>query len=230
MSIALRTINTDLYRYTVDMSLKESSLLQSLRKETLALPEGNMISSPEQAQFIGLLIRMMQAKHVLEIGTFTGYTALVMAQSIPDDGHVLTCDRQNSATSIAQKYWKAAAVDHKIRYKVQPGLTVLDDLLATGQANHYDLAYIDADKNNTIHYYEKLLTLLRPGGVIVIDNILWQGKVLQADPEDQQTLAIQTLNQTLYNDPRVSISTLLMGDGITLAYKMDPTDVSQNKT
>ena len=169
---------------------------------------------------MALLLRLMGAKKVLEIGTFMGYSALCMALALPPDGTVTACDVSEDYTAIARRYWQAAGVADKITLRLAPALDTLDALLATGQAGTFDFAFIDADKVNYRHYYEKSLALLRPGGLIAIDNVLWGGDVADPDiTDDPDTIALRNLNQTLHQDDRIDLSMLVIADGLTLALK-----------
>lgn len=219
MSSQPSTINADLYRYAVAQNTDEHPLLTQLRQETLALPAGKMISSVEQVQFIQLLIKLMSAERIIEIGTFTGYTSLAMAMAVPDDGKVLTCDINPQTTQIAQRYWHQADVVQRIELQLSPAIDLLDKLISQ-HVPSFDLAYIDADKKNNRHYYEKLLELICPGGVIIIDNVLWKAKVIDEACCDSQTESIRDFNQFVAQDSRVENFTLMLGDGITLARKV----------
>ena len=219
--MANRTLNlTDaLYDYLLSVSLRESEVLQQLRQETATHRMSQMQIAPEQGQFMALLLRLMAAKKVLEIGVFTGYSALCMASVLPDDGQLLACDVSEDYTAIARRYWQLAGVDHKIDLRIAPALKTLDALLAEGHAETFDFAFIDADKSNYPHYYERSLQLIRPGGLIALDNVLWSGRV--ADPNETQTRTerIRTLNQSLHTDKRIDLSVLPIADGLTLALK-----------
>lgn len=220
MSVEGIEISNELYRYAVEHTLREADILRELREETLALPGGQMMSSPEQVQFIAMLIKLMQAKQVLEVGTFTGYASLAMAMALAPEGKLTTCDIDHQAPAIGQRYWQQAGVISKIQLVTAPALTLLDAMILQGQANQYDLAYIDADKQNNHHYFEKLLLLIRPGGVLIIDNVLWKGRVIDSEIIDARTQSIRRFNEALYQDQRVELSMLTMGDGLTLARKV----------
>jgi predicted O-methyltransferase YrrM len=180
---------------------------------------GQMQISPEQGQFMAFLIQLIGAKKALEIGVFTGYSSLAVALALPDDGTLIACDVSEDYTAIARTYWQKAGVDHKIDLRIAPALDTLDDLIAKGEANSFDFAFIDADKSSYDDYYERSLQLVRVGGVIAIDNVLWSGRV--ADPSDTQkrTRMIRALNTKLHHDHRVTLSLLPVGDGLTLAMK-----------
>lgn len=219
--MANRTLNlTDaLYDYLLSVSLREADVLQQLRQETAKHRMSQMQIAPEQGQFMALLLRLMGAKKVLEIGVFTGYSSLCMASALPDDGQLLACDVSEDYTAIARRYWQLAGVDHKIDLRIAPALETLDALLAGGQAETFDFAFIDADKSNYPQYYERSLQLIRPGGLIALDNVLWSGRV--ADPTETQnrTERIRALNQSLHTDDRIELSLLPIADGLTLALK-----------
>ena len=213
-------LRLSLHSYLLATSLREPGILEKLRQETAQHHSGNMQIAPEQGQFMALLLRLMGAKKVLEIGTFTGYSSLCMALTLPDDGTLTACDVSEEYTAIARRYWQTAGVADKITLHLAPALDTLAQLLATDQAGTFDFAFIDADKTNYGHYYEKSLELLRPGGLIAIDNVLWGGAV--ADPvitDDPDTLALRHLNQTLHHDHRIELSMLPIADGLTLALK-----------
>ena len=216
-----RSINlTDrLYDYLHANSLREPQVLAELRAETAAMPEHGMQISPEQGQFMGLLLRLMAARRVIEVGTFTGYSSTAMAMALPADGRILCCDVSEKYTAVARRAWAKAGVAEKITLKLAPEAEKLDAEIKAGRGGHYDFCFIDADKSNYDHYYERALVLLRAGGLIAIDNVLWGGAV--ADPSDQSedTAAIRRLNAKLKDDRRVDLSMLPIGDGLTLAMK-----------
>ena len=174
-------LTDSLYDYLLSISLRESPLLLQLREETAALPTRSMQIAPEQGQFMGLLLRLMGARLCLEVGVYTGYSSLAAALALPDDGRIVACDVSEEWTSIARRYWRAAGVEHKIDLRLAPAVQTLDSLVAAGQAGRYDVAFIDADKASYLAYYERALLLLRTGGLILVDNTLWSGRV--ADPE-----------------------------------------------
>jgi len=210
---------TQLYDYILSVSLREPAILTQLRQETAKLPDAEMQISPDQGQFLALLIQLINAKKTLEIGTFTGYSALWMALALPDDGVVIACDIDQEYTAITHRYWQAAGVGNKIQLNLAPALDTLEHLLVTGEENTFDFIFIDADKVNYDAYYEKALQLLRVGGVIAIDNTLWGGKVANLDVQDEDTLAIRALNQKIHQDPRVNVCLVPMADGVTLVMK-----------
>lgn len=219
MSRNTLNLTSQVYEYLLQVSLRESPLLASLRQETLNLPESNMQIAPEQGQFMSLLVKLLNAKYLLEVGTFTGYSALAVAEALPDDGHITCCDVSEEFTSIAQRYWEKSGLKHKFMLKLQPALDTLEGLLAEGQEEKYDMAFIDADKGNYLNYYEKCLQLIRSGGVILIDNVLWNGAVADSNNQEEDTLAIRALNEHLHTDNRVDLSLVPIGDGLTLVRK-----------
>ena len=213
-----RTLNLDdsLYQYLLDVSLRETSLLKRLRDETQALPMARWQVAPEQGQFLALLVKLTGAKRLLEVGTFTGYSALCMAQALPDDGLLICCDIAGDYNATARRYWQEAGVAQRIDLRLAPALETLDTLDQPGQ---FDLMFIDADKANYPNYLEHALRLLRVGGLAVFDNTLWSGRVLESNPESADTRAIQALNRALKEDQRVDLSLLPIGDGLTLCRK-----------
>ena len=216
-----KTVNLtdELYEYLLSISLNESPLLRRLREETASLDEASCQVSPEQGQFMGLLVQLMGARRVLEIGTFTGYSSLCMALALPAHGLVTACDISEEWTAIARRYWKEAGVDDRIELRIAPALNTLDRLLAEGHERKFDLIFIDADKENYVGYYEYSLRLLRSGGLILVDNVLWSGKVIESDMQDVDTVSIRAFNEYLKNDKRISLSVIPLSDGLTLAVK-----------
>jgi len=194
-------------------------MLTQLRQETAQHPMSMMQIAPEQGQFMALLVQLIGARKTLEVGVFTGYSALVVALALPPDGKVVACDVSEEYTSIARRYWQQAGVADKIDLRIAPALDTLDQLLTSGQANSFDFAFIDADKSNYDGYYERSLQLVRPGGLIAIDNVLWNGDVADPNVNDTRTNAIRALNQKIYEDDRVSMSLVPIADGLTLAMK-----------
>jgi predicted O-methyltransferase YrrM len=209
-----------LHQYLLANSVREPEVLANLRQETDRHPLSNMQISPEQGQLMGLLVQLIGAKKCLEIGVFTGYSSLSVALNLPDDGRIVACDVSDEFTAIARKYWQAAGVSEKIDLQIAPALETLDRLLANGEAGTFDFAFIDADKNNYAAYYDRCFDLVRQGGLILVDNVLWYGRVI--DPtmnEDKRTQAIKEINQQIYQDDRVQISLIPIGDGLTIARK-----------
>lgn len=216
-----RSLNLDqpLYQYLLDVSLRETALLQQLRAETAQLAVARWQIAPEQGQFMALLIKLIGAKRVLEIGTFTGYSSLCMASAMAEDSLLVCCDTSQEYTDIARRYWRQAGVAERIELRLAPALQSMAELERSGHSESFDLIFIDADKANYLAYLEHALVLLRSGGVLLFDNTLWSGRVLETLPESADTQAIQTLNRRLKNDPRVDLSLLPIGDGLTLCRK-----------
>jgi predicted O-methyltransferase YrrM len=216
-----RTLSLDdaLYSYLLDVSLRETPVQLRLREETAGLPVAQWQIAPEQGQFMAMLVQLTGARQLLEIGTFTGYSALSMAQAMSADAQLLCCDIDEQYTSIARRYWEEAGVASRIQLRLAPALETLGALVREGRAESFDLIFIDADKTNYPAYLEHALVLARPGGVILFDNTLWSGRVLEARPESADTRAIQSLNRRLKLDQRVDISLLPIGDGLTLCRK-----------
>jgi len=212
-------VNEALYKYIVSVSLREPDVLRRLREETARHPRAVMQISADQGQFMNLLVKMLGVKRAIEVGVFTGYSSLSVALALPDDGKLIALDVSEEYTSIARRYWKEAKVDHKVDLRLAPGTESLDKIIAAGESGRYDFAFIDADKVNYLHYYEKLLVLLRPGGVIAIDNVLWDGKVANPAANDEDTVAIRKLNEHISKDSRVEISLLPVADGLFLCRK-----------
>lgn len=212
-------LDSQLYQYLLSVSLREPEVLTKLRHETIKLPGNIMQISPDQGQFMALLVQLMGAKKTIEIGVFTGYSSLAVALALPPDGKIIACDIDEKCTAIARKYWQEAGVSSKIDLRLAPALETLDNLLEDGRANSFDFAFIDADKRNYANYYERCLQLIRPGGLVAIDNVLWFGSVIDPEATDKRTLAIREFNRQLHQDERVSISMLPVADGLTLAMK-----------
>ena len=212
-------LDSQVYEYLLAVSLREHEVLTKLRQETDRHQASIMQISPEQGQFMALLVKLLAAKKTLDIGVFTGYSSLVVALALPDDGVVVACDRDPEATKIARRHWQEAQVEHKIDFRLAPALDTLNELIADGQVGSFDFAFIDADKRNYANYYECCLTLLRPGGIVAIDNVLWFGSVADPRDVDKRTIAIREFNQKVYQDERVEVSMLPVADGLTLAMK-----------
>ncbi|MDT8281837.1 MAG: class I SAM-dependent methyltransferase [Gammaproteobacteria bacterium] len=216
-----RTLSIDdrIYDYLCDISINEPELLRQLREETAQIEYSVMQISPEQGQFMSLLIKLMRAERAIEIGTFTGYSSICVASAMPDNGRLICCDISPQWTDMAEKYWALAGLENKIQLFTQPAEKTLQALLDDGAEKTFDFIFIDADKQNYIMYYEMALQLLRKGGLIAMDNTLWSGAV--ADPENMEpgTRAIRRFNDMIKQDKRVSQSLLTIGDGLTLILK-----------
>jgi predicted O-methyltransferase YrrM len=212
-------LEQSLYDYLLSVSLREPTILTQLRQETSQLPMSRMQISPEQGQFMALLVKLIGAKKTLEVGVFTGYSSLVVALALPADGKIVACDVSEEYTSVARRYWQQAGVVDKIDLHIAPALETLDKLLTAGEAETFDFAFIDADKSNYDNYYERSLELIRPGGLIAIDNVLWSGKVADTEIQDNQTNKIRALNRKLHEDSRITLSLVPIADGLTLAMK-----------
>jgi predicted O-methyltransferase YrrM len=220
MSNKSLTLDDRLYDYLLSASLRESDALRNLREETAKLPQAGMQISPEQGQFMALLVKLMGAKRILEIGVFTGYSSIAMAEALPEDGKLTALDLDENWTAIARRYWRSAGVLEKIELRLGPALKSLDRLIEEGHAGHYDLIFIDADKTGYAEYFERALVLLRSGGLVLLDNLLWGGKPADPEADDADTTAIRALNLKLRCDPRIRFSLLPLADGLGLAYKL----------
>jgi predicted O-methyltransferase YrrM len=219
MSSENRFVADDVDDYLVAVSPPEDPSREGLRLATIGLSGASMQISPGQGRLMALLTRLMGARRAIEVGVFTGYSALCVAQALPDDGHLVACEIDDEHVDLARRFWEEAGVAHKIDLRLAPALHTLDALLDTGESGRFDLGFIDADKENYAEYFERLLRLLRPGGLILIDNVLWGGRVLDLSLDDPDTAAIRLLNQALRNDARVDSSLLPIGDGLMLARK-----------
>ena len=217
----MRALNLDerLYGYLLDHSLREHPVQRELREATRDMKHGGMQIGPEQGQFMGLLAKLIGARRTLEVGVFTGYSALSVALALPADGRVVACDVNEEWTAMARKYWAKANVAERIDLRLAPATETLDKLIAAGEAGRFDFAFIDADKPNYPAYYERSLVLLRKGGLIAIDNTLWSGAVADPSNNDRDTVAIRAINDFVHGDARVEMSLLPIGDGLTLAMK-----------
>jgi len=216
-----RSIQLDdaLYDYLSAHSLREPEILTRLREQTAELPESVMQIAPEQGQFMALLAQLIGARTYLEVGTFTGYSALAVCLAMPADGQVVACDVSEPFTSIGRRFWQEAGVADRIDLRLAPAVETLDALIAEGRSGTFDFAFIDADKENYDAYYESALELLKKGGLVAIDNVLWDGSVINPKKQDADTNAIRALNDKVHEDTRVDISLVPIGDGLTLARK-----------
>ena len=212
-------IDDKIYDYILNNSLRDMPILEKLREETIKMPDGRMQISSDQGQFMALLVRMLGVKKIVEVGTFTGYSSLVMALALPENGQIVACDISEEYTEVAQRFWQEAGVVDKIDLRLGLAVETLTEILSNGEAGTFDMAFIDADKRNYKVYYEKCLELLRPGGLILIDNVLWYGKPAILEETDTNTTAIRNFNKNIYKDERVEMSMITVGDGLTLALK-----------
>jgi caffeoyl-CoA O-methyltransferase len=219
MSNKSLNLSDRLYDYLLSVSLREPEVLAELRQETAGHPRSAMQIAPDQGQFMAFLIRLIGAKKALEVGVFTGYSSLCVALALPPEGKLIACDISEEYTAIARRYWQKAGVTDKIDLRIAPALETLDQLVTAGQTNSFDFAFIDADKENYLNYYERALQLVRPGGLIAVDNVLWGGAVADPAVQDESTQAIRAFNQTLHRDERVDLSLVAIADGLTLAMK-----------
>ncbi len=219
MSNQTLNLTPQLYQYLLSVSLRETPILKALREKTAQLSGHEMQISPEQGQFMALLVELIDAKKTLEIGVYTGYSSLAVALALPADGRIIACDVNTETSNIAKSFWQKAGVAEKIELKLAPALETLDQLIKQGETNTFDFVFIDADKQNYSNYYERSLSLVRPGGLILIDNVLWSGRVADSKNHDKQTEAIRQLNQKISEDKHVSMSLLPLGDGLTLVRK-----------
>ena len=220
MSQETLELTPSLYEYFQETTLREPESLKRLRAKTHKMGQvGRMQICPEQGQFMGLLIELVDARNLVEVGTFTGYSSLACALALPADGKLLTCDMNPEWTKMARQAWDEAGVAHKIDLRLAPATETLSALLEEGKAGTFDIAFIDADKKNYDDYYELCLKLLRQGGVILVDNVLWGGAVADPEEQDENTVAIRALNKKMQSDERVTFSMLTIGDGLSLARK-----------
>ena len=220
MSRVHTPITDELAQYIREVTLREPEALRKQREETREHPHANMQTSPEQGQFLHLLARVAGARRTLEVGVFMGYSSTWVALALPPGGKVIACDVSEEYTARARQTWREAGVEDKVDLRLAPALQTLDGLIAGGQAGSFDFAFIDADKTNYANYYERALTLLRPGGVIAVDNVLWDGHVIDPAVTDADTEAIRAFNRKLHADSRIALSMATMGDGLALACKL----------
>jgi caffeoyl-CoA O-methyltransferase len=219
MSVRTLSLDTKLYDYLLAVSVREPRVLAELREETSRLPSAGMQISPEQGQLMRLLVELIGARRCIEVGVFTGYSSLCVALSLPTDGKLVACDVNAEYTEMARRYWRKADVEERIELRLAPALETLDGLIGSGQAGSFDFAFVDADKENYLGYYDRCLTLLRPGGLLAIDNVLWGGSVVDERDASSRTQAIRALNERVRGDERVSISLVPIGDGLFLVRK-----------
>ncbi|HEY7470774.1 MAG TPA: class I SAM-dependent methyltransferase [Gemmatimonadota bacterium] len=217
--MSLRSIGLDerLYAYLLDVSLREPEVLRRLRAETAKRENAEMQIAPEQGQFMALLVELIGAERTLEIGTFTGYSALVVARALPPHGRVIACEISAEYAAIARRWWAEGGVADKIEIRVAPAVETLDRMLEDGLAGRFDFAFIDADKQGYLEYWERCLRLIRRGGLIAVDNVLWDGKVADPADDEESTRAIRAFNARVRDDRRVDLSLVPIGDGLTLA-------------
>ena len=212
-------LSDELHAYVVAVGVREADVLRRLREETAATPEHNMQIAPEQGAFMAMLVELAGARRCIELGTFTGYSSTAVALALPDDGEIVCCDVSSEWTDVARRYWAEAGVEHKVDLRIAPALETLDALLASGRQGTFDFAFVDADKAQYPTYYERLLELLRPGGLIAFDNVLWGGQVIDPEDNDKDTVAVRELNEQLATDERISVSMVPIADGLTLVRK-----------
>ena len=218
-----RTLKLDdrTYEYLLEHSLREAPALAKLRAETASHPKVNMQIAPEQAQFMQMLVRLTGARRAIEVGVFTGYSSLAVMLAMPPDGRLLALDVSEEYTSIARRHWQAAGVADRIELVIAPAKDTLDARIAAGEEGRYDFAFIDADKTGYLAYYERLMKLIRPGGLIAVDNTLWNGEVANPGNREADTMALREFNDVLHEDPRIELALLPVGDGLTLARRRE---------
>jgi predicted O-methyltransferase YrrM len=219
MSATTLTLTDDIREYLLAVSVREPPLLARLREETQRMPSGGMQISPEQGRFMAFLVELVGVRRYLEVGVFTGYSSLAVALAMPADGRIIACDRSEEWTSVARRYWREAGVAEKVDLRIGFALDTLDELLEGGARGTFDFVFIDADKENYLNYYERCLDLLRPGGLIAVDNVLWSGEVANPKAKDSMTVALRKFNDHVHQDERVDLVMLSVGDGVTLALK-----------
>jgi predicted O-methyltransferase YrrM len=213
------SLTDSLYDYLVAHSVREPPILARLRAATAVLPHATMQIGAEQGQFMALLVKLLAARRCLEVGTFTGYSSLAVALALPSDATILTCDIDAQTTAIARQFWREAGVAARIELRLQPALKTLGELLAAGGAGGFDFAFIDADKTGYRAYYDEILKLVRTGGLIAVDNTLWDGEVANPSAQDADTVALRAFNDYVHRDERVDLSLVPIGDGLTLLRK-----------
>jgi len=219
MSNRTIAITESIYQYLCDHSLREDPILKDLRDHTYDMEERAMQIAPEQGQFMQMLVKLIGAKNTIEVGVFTGYSSLAIALALPEDGRIVACDVNPQYTNVAEKFWVSAGVREKIDLRIGPAKDTLLELINAGLTGTFDFAFIDADKINYDHYYELCLQLIRPGGLITVDNVLWGGAVSDDTINDVDTNSIRALNDKLHQDERIELSLVPIGDGLTLAMK-----------
>jgi predicted O-methyltransferase YrrM len=219
MSVRTLALDERLYEYFLSVALRETAIMAELREETSRHPLAEMQIAPETAPFIQMLLRLMGARRTIELGVYTGYSALATALALPDDGYILACDVNAEFCAMGQRYWKRAGVERKIDLVIAPALQTLDARLAAGEAGSYDFAFVDADKPAYAAYFERLLKLLRPGGLIAFDNTLGTSGIPFTQQDTPNAKAIFALNEQLRDDARIDLSMLTLGEGLTLARK-----------
>ncbi len=220
MSVKTLFLPERLHDYLLECTLRETPVQRALRAATRKVPRSGMQISPEQGSLLQLLVRLTGARRCLEIGTYTGYSALAIALALPADGTLLCCDVSEEWTAIARRYWKRARIERKIELRLAPALMTLDALLARGSTGRFDFAFVDADKKNYRNYFERCLKLVRRGGLIAVDNTLWGGRVADRSARDEDTRAIRAFNRRLARDPRIAMAMVPIGDGLTLAMRL----------
>lgn len=219
MSNATLGLPADLHTYLLEIGVREPDVLRDLREETARLPEHDMQIAPEQGALMALLVELSGARRCVEVGTFTGYSSTRIALSLPPEGTLVCCDISREWTDVARRYWERAGVGHMIELRLGPALDTLDALLAEGQAGTFDFAFLDADKDRYPEYSDRLLALLRSGGLLAIDNVFWGGEVVRPNDADPSVTAIRAVNQALADDDRVTLAVVPIADGLTLARK-----------
>lgn len=219
MSNRTLSVTDSVYDYLLKVSLREDDVLDALREETMAMPQSNMQISPEQGQFMQLLLQLMGARRAIEVGTFTGYSSICIARGLGVDGKLVCCDTSREFTSKAEEYWQKAGLADRIELRLGPADETLQKMIDTGEAGSFDFVFIDADKKGYPTYFEQAMKLLRPGGLIGVDNTLWYGRVADPANDESNTEEIRQFNASLTDDERIDLSLVPIGDGLTLARK-----------